>query len=185
MERCPWAGSTEGYQRYHDEEWGVPTHDDRRALRVPRPRERAGGPVVGDHPAQARGVPAGVRGLRSRRGGPLRRRRHGTPPGRRRHRAQPPQDRRRDRQRAGVPSVQREFGSFDAFVWPFVGGTPIRNAWTDPQGDAGAHPGGGGALQGAQASRLPFVGPTVVYAYMQACGLVNDHLVTCFRYAQG
>jgi DNA-3-methyladenine glycosylase I len=79
--------------------------------------------------------------------------------------------------------VQRQFGSFDQYLWAFVGGQPVQNAWrslaeipaTTPQ----AH-----ALSKDLLKRgFKFVGPTICYAFMQATGMVNDHETTCFRYA--
>jgi len=80
--------------------------------------------------------------------------------------------------------VQREFGSFDAYVWGFVGGKPRHNRWTElreipPRTDESD------ALSGDLRRRgFRFVGSTICYAFMQACGLVNDHLVDCFRHRE-
>jgi DNA-3-methyladenine glycosylase I len=81
-------------------------------------------------------------------------------------------------------AVQEEFGSFDAFVWRFVGGKPIRNRRrsltdlpaTSPQSDA--------MSRDLKARGFKFIGSTICYAHMQATGMVNDHLVTCFRHAE-
>lgn len=78
--------------------------------------------------------------------------------------------------------VAREFGSFDEYVWRFVNGKPIRNARKRPS-QVPARTAISDALSGDLRVRgFSFVGPTIVYAYMQAIGMVNDHLVTCFRY---
>jgi DNA-3-methyladenine glycosylase I len=80
--------------------------------------------------------------------------------------------------------VQEEHGSFDAYVWEFVGGRPIRNAWKS-DGDIPASTELSVALSKDLKSRgFSFVGATIIYAHMQATGLVNDHVVSCFRYAQ-
>ena len=79
--------------------------------------------------------------------------------------------------------IQKEFGTFDAYVWRFVGGKPNRNRWktmkelpvTTPESDA--------LSKDLKARGFKFVGSTVIYAHMQATGLVNDHIVTCHRYA--
>ena len=126
--RCGWARGFDAYVAYHDTEWGVPVHDDRALLRDADPRGRAGRALVVDDPQQARGLPPGVRPASIRR----------------RSRAY---DRRRSRalladagivrnrlkvdgggrQRARVPRACREeFGSFDAYVWGFVDGQPVR-----------------------------------------------------------
>lgn len=81
-------------------------------------------------------------------------------------------------------AVQQEFGSFSAYIWSFVGGQPIVNQWqsmaevpvTTPESDA--------MSKDLKKRGFKFVGSTICYAYMQATGMVNDHLVSCFRYAQ-
>jgi DNA-3-methyladenine glycosylase I len=79
-------------------------------------------------------------------------------------------------------AVQREFGSFDAYVWRFVGGRPIRNNWADLK-QLPARTSESDALSKDLLSRgFKFVGPTICYAFMQAIGMVNDHLVGCFRH---
>ena len=78
--------------------------------------------------------------------------------------------------------VQEEFGSFDAYVWRFVGGRPIRNRRQEP-GDIPARTRESEELsRDLMARGFKFVGPTICYAFMQGAGLVNDHLATCFRY---
>ena len=80
--------------------------------------------------------------------------------------------------------IQGQFGSFDAFLWRYVDGTPIQNAWTSlPQ--IPAHTKESDALSENLKKRgFNFVGSTICYAFMQATGLVNDHVVDCFRYRQ-
>jgi DNA-3-methyladenine glycosylase I len=81
-------------------------------------------------------------------------------------------------------AVQREFGAFDRYVWGFVGGQPRRNAWTK-LGEIPAKTPEAEALSRDLLRRgFKFVGPTICYAFMQATGMVNDHTVDCFRYAQ-
>jgi DNA-3-methyladenine glycosylase I len=80
--------------------------------------------------------------------------------------------------------VQASACSFDAFIWSFVGGAPKVNRWTSDREVPSVSP-EAQALSAALKKRgFTFVGPTVMYAHMQACGLVNDHLVECFRYRQ-
>lgn len=79
--------------------------------------------------------------------------------------------------------VQDEFGSFDAYVWRFVDGEPIQNTW-ETTGQIPAETAEARAMSKDLKSRgFTFVGPTICYAYMQAAGLVNDHVVGCFRHA--
>ena len=77
--------------------------------------------------------------------------------------------------------MQEEFGGFDAYIWRFVGGRPIGNAWRTPGGDPGPHAAVRRDEQGSKRRGFTFVGSTICYALMQATGMVNDHLVDCFR----
>jgi DNA-3-methyladenine glycosylase I len=81
-------------------------------------------------------------------------------------------------------AVQAEHGSFDRYVWDFVGGAPRHNAWNAP-GQVPARTAASDALsKDLQRRGFRFVGSTICYAFMQAVGLVNDHVVSCFRYSQ-
>jgi DNA-3-methyladenine glycosylase I len=81
-----------------------------------------------------------------------------------------------------VLAVQEEFGSLAGYLWQFVDGKPIRNAWT-AGGQVPAETAESRALSRALVKRgFRFVGPTICYAFMQATGMVNDHITTCFRY---
>ncbi len=79
-------------------------------------------------------------------------------------------------------AVQREFGSFAAYLWAFVGGAPIRNAWAAMDQVPSGSPLSDALSRDLQRRGFRFVGTTICYAYMQAVGLVNDHLLGCFRY---
>ena len=80
--------------------------------------------------------------------------------------------------------IQREFGSFNTYIWEFVGGKPLQNRWktmsdlptTSPESDA--------LSRDLKKRGFKFVGSTIVYAHMQATGMVNDHAVDCFRYRE-
>jgi DNA-3-methyladenine glycosylase I len=81
-------------------------------------------------------------------------------------------------------AVQKEFGSFDAYIWRFVDGRPVRNAWRTVA-EAPARTAVSDAMSKDLAARgFRFVGSTICYAHMQATGMVNDHLVSCFRYSE-
>ena len=80
--------------------------------------------------------------------------------------------------------VQEEFGSFDAYVWRFVGGRPKRNAWRTLKQIPARTPESEAISKDLASRGFTFVGPTICYAFMQAVGMVNDHTVTCFRYAE-
>jgi DNA-3-methyladenine glycosylase I len=79
-------------------------------------------------------------------------------------------------------AIQQQFGSFDAYVWRFVGGVPRLNAWRS-LAELPAFTAESDALsKDLKKHGMTFVGSTIIYAYMQACGLVNDHLIDCWRY---
>jgi DNA-3-methyladenine glycosylase I len=169
---------------YHDEEWGVPIHEDRRHFEFLTLegaqaglswqtilRKRAGyrqafagfDPAIvaeyGDAKRAALLQNAGIVRNRLKIGSTI------------------------DNARAFL-AVQREFGSFDAYIWSFTGGKPIRNAWRDLS-ELPAETDESRAMSRDLKKRgFRFVGPTICYAYMQAAGLVNDHTVDCFRYDQ-
>jgi DNA-3-methyladenine glycosylase I len=179
--RCAWAGSDPLSVAYHDGEWGVPVHDDRHFFEM----------------LILEGAQAGLSWMTIlRKRAAYKRAFDGFDP-RRVARYGAPQVRRlladegivRNRLKIGSAvtnaraflDLQREFGSFDAFVWPFVGGRPRVNR---PRSVAEIPPrtAESDALSKALAKRgFRFVGSTIVYAFMQACGLVDDHERRCFR----
>ena len=182
--RCQWSTSDPLYIRYHDEEWGVPVHDDRLIFEF----------------LVLEGAQAGLSWLTI-----LKRREHYRDafdhfdP----HRvAQYDENKIAQllsnagiiRNRLKVESavtnakafltVQREFGSFDRYIWSFVGGKPVINTW-EKMADIPAQTAESAALSKDLVRRgFKFVGPTICYAHMQATGMVNDHVVECFRYAE-
>ncbi len=81
-------------------------------------------------------------------------------------------------------AVQEEFGSLDAYLWQFVDGRPIRNAWTALNQVPARTPAAEAMSKDLLRRGFKFVGPTICYAFMQAVGMVNDHLVSCFRYSE-
>ena len=81
-------------------------------------------------------------------------------------------------------AVQKEFGSFDRYIWSFVGGSPIRNKWRSMSQIPAVTPEAKSMSKDLLKRGFRFVGPTICYAYMQAVGMVNDHVVDCFRYAE-
>lgn len=181
--RCDWA-RTELSIDYHDREWGVPVHDDRLLFEF----------------LVLEGAQAGLTWeliLKRREG--YRRAFRGFDP-RAVARFDPKQVQRLlqneeiVRNRAKVESavrnaqvfleIQREFGSFEAYLWRFVGGRPIRNRWRELK-ELPAKTEESETLSGDLKRRgMRFVGPTICYAFMQAVGMVNDHTVGCFRHRQ-
>jgi DNA-3-methyladenine glycosylase I len=81
-------------------------------------------------------------------------------------------------------AVQREHGSFDAYVWRFVGGSPIRNRWRSTAEVPARTPESDALSRDLSSRDFAFVGSTICYAFMQAVGMVNDHLVDCFRWRE-
>ena len=81
-------------------------------------------------------------------------------------------------------AVQKEFGSFDRYVWSFVDGAPVHNAWRDLSQVPAQAPQSDAMSKDMKRRGFTFVGSTILYAFMQAVGMVNDHVVTCFRHAQ-
>ncbi|RLJ65391.1 DNA-3-methyladenine glycosylase I [Sulfurisoma sediminicola] len=181
--RCPWCGDDPLYVAYHDEEWGVPQHDERVLfeflilegaqaglswLTILRKRDNYRKAFDGFDPARvARYDDADVARLL----------------------ADPGIVRNRLKIAAAIANarafleVQREFGSFDAYLWGFVDGRPVRNVWQS-MGDLPATSAVSDALSKDLRHRgFKFVGSTICYALMQAVGLVNDHLAGCFRHA--
>ena len=80
--------------------------------------------------------------------------------------------------------AQREFGSFDAYIWGFVGGGPVRNAWQSLADIPAKTPESEAMSKELRRRGFRFVGPTICYAFMQATGMVNDHTTDCFRYGE-
>ena len=80
------------------------------------------------------------------------------------------------------PETKKEFGSFDAYIWSFVDGKPIANAWETHKGVPATTPISDAMSKDLKKRGFNFVGSTICYAFMQATGMVNDHLTSCFRY---
>ena len=181
--RCPWAGSDPLYLRYHDSEWGVPVHDDRHFfemlvlegaqaglawITILRKREGYRDAFDGFDPAVvARYDDRRVEALLGN----------------------PAIVRNRLKVGSAVANaraflrVQDEHGSFDRYVWRFVDGRPRQNAWRSMNEVPAETPESRALSRDLKRRGFRFVGPTICYAFMQATGLVNDHLVDCFRRA--
>jgi DNA-3-methyladenine glycosylase I len=178
--RCPWAKG-ERDVRYHDEEWGVPVHDDRALFELLILEGAQAGlswsTILGKREAYRRAF-AGFEASRVARFTDTRVRRLLQDPGIVRNRAKIEATVGNAR---ALLEVQRRHGTFDAYVWSFVGGRPRQNVWRAPR-EVPAATDESRALSRALAQHgFRFVGPTICYAFMQATGMVNDHLVGCFR----
>jgi DNA-3-methyladenine glycosylase I len=182
MRRCDWATNDLAI-RYHDEEWGVPVHDDRRWFEflvlegaqaglswdtILRKRERYREVFDQFEPAVvARYDGKKVESLLA-------------DPGIIRNRLKVASAIQNAR---AFLKVQGDFGSFDAFVWRFVEGKPIENSWKSHQEVPARTEVSDAMSKDLKRRGFSFVGSTICYAFMQATGMVNDHLVGCFRHA--
>src|SRR5688572_4199024 len=182
--RCSWCLKTENYMEYHDKEWGLPVHDDQKHfeflilegaqaglswLTILNKREGYRKAFAGFDPAKvARYTEAKCEKIL----------------------LDPGIVRNRLKVYAAVNNakrfleVQKEFGSFDKYIWRFVNGKPIVNKWRS-LGQLAPTTKESDALSKDLIKRgFKFVGSTVMYSHMQACCLVNDHLTSCFRYKE-
>ena len=180
--RCPWAGDDPLMIAYHDEEWGTPVWDDRVHFEFLVLESSQAGlswrtilhKREGYRRAFADFDPEVVARFDEARIEALLR-----DPGIVRNRAKVNATVKNAR---AFLAVQRELGSFSEFFWSFAGGKAIVNAWTELRQVPAVTPEAEAASRAMKQRGFSFVGPTVVYSHMQACGLVNDHLVTCYRH---
>ncbi len=180
--RCEWVGSHPLEIVYHDTDWGVPVHDDRRLfemlilegaqaglnwLTVLKKRESYREAFAGFDPAEvARFDEARVEALLGN-------------PGIVRNRLKV---RSAIQNAQAILTVQEEYGTFDAYVWRFVEGVPKVNRWRSMAEIPAQTPESERMSKDLKKRGFNFVGPTICYAFMQAVGLVNDHTVDCYRY---
>ena len=182
--RCPWCGDDPLYVDYHDREWGVPVRDDRTLvefltlegaqaglswLTILRKREAYRRAFAGFDPVEIAswGDEAVARLM-----------------------ADPGIVRNRLKIEAAIGNarafldVQRAFGSFADYIWGFVDGRPIQGSWRSMTDLPATTPLAETISRDLKRRGFRFVGPTIVYAHMQATGMVNDHLVGCFRHRE-
>ena len=184
MKRCNWSEGDELDIQYHDTEWGVPVHDDRvlfefltlegaqaglswRTVLHKRKNYQAAFAHFDPHKV-VQFDQAKVESLMQNNG--------------------------IVRNRLKIEStisnaralldIQQEFGKFDAYIWDFVGGEPLVNHWRNLSEVPTATPQSDTMSKSLKKRGFRFVGTTICYAYMQACGLVNDHLTECFRHPE-
>jgi DNA-3-methyladenine glycosylase I len=183
VKRCQWAENTfDQYVRYHDEEWGVPVHDDNTHFEflilegaqaglswstILKKREGYRKAFAGFDPEKVAAFSeADIERLLQN----------------------PDIVRNRLKVKSAVQNarqflkIQKEFGSFDAYIWEFVGGKPIVNKWKNMAGVPAKTKESDALSKDLKKRGFNFVGSTIIYAHMQACGLVNDHTTDCFRY---
>ena len=182
--RCSWSSTDPLYRKYHDTEWGVPLHNDRRLFEFlildgaqaglswfTILKKRQNYRKAFDHfdPQKMAGYDTRkVSELLSNEG----------------------IVRNKLKINAAIQNavsflaVQKEFGSFDNYIWRFVGGETIKNKWNTVEEIPTQTPESGAMSADLKKRGFKFVGPTICYAFMQAAGLVNDHVVDCFRYEE-
>ncbi len=181
--RCAWVNVNHVLMReYHDREWGVPTHDDRRHfefLVLEAAQAGLSWSIVlnkreGYRRAFSQFDPAKVARYSQSRIDTL-----SGDPGIVRNRMKIAAAVKNAR---ALLTVQEEFGSFDAYCWRFVGGRPRQNRRRSTREIPATTPESDAFSRDLKRRGFSFVGPTVIYAHMQAIGMVNDHLLECFRY---
>jgi len=184
LKRCGWPGQDPHYIAYHDEEWGVPLHEDNRLFEmlvlefmqsglswITILRKRKAFRVAFQQFEPGKVATFGSKEIQKLL-------------------ADPGIIRNRAKLEAAVANaratlrVQEKYGSLDSFVWQVVGGKPLVNRWTD------YHEAPAKTLESEQLAKeckehgFRFIGPTVAYAFMQAVGMVNDHEITCYRHKE-
>jgi DNA-3-methyladenine glycosylase I len=183
--RCGWVGGKRHFIRYHDQEWGVPIHSDRKHFEmlllvgvqagltwetILLRREGYRKAFAGFNPVKVARFDAKRKATLLKNPGII-------------------------RNRLKIESaftnaqaflaVQQEFGSFDRYVWSFVGGKPKVNRWTSLSKGPATSVESDALSKDLKKRGFRFVGSTIIYAYMQAAGLVNDHTADCFLRARG
>jgi DNA-3-methyladenine glycosylase I len=182
--RCAWAATGPLETAYHDAEWGVPVHHDRRLFEFLILEGAQAGlswsTILRKRDAYRRAFdafdPDRVARFDSRRLRALL-----SDEGIVRNRLKIESAVRNAR---AFLNVQQRFGSFDAYVWQFVDGKTLRNAWKSPAQVPASTPQSDALSKDLKARGFNFVGSTICYAFMQAVGMVNDHIVGCFRWKQ-
>lgn len=183
MNRCPWCGNDELYVKYHDEEWGVPVHEDKKHfeflvlesaqaglnwLTVLKKRENYRKAYddfdanrvsqYGDDKIEELMQNAGI--IRNRK-----------------------------KIEASINNakrfleIQKEFGSFDNYIWSFVDNKVVKNHWNDIKEVPATSELSDKVSKSLKTRGFKFLGSTIVYAHLQATGIINDHLVGCFKYS--
>lgn len=184
MERCPWCGTTDIYVKYHDEEWGVPVHDDKKHfeflvlesaqaglswLTILKRRENYR--IAYDNFDAEKVANYNEEKLEEllQNEGIIR---------------------NRKKIEASVNNaklfleLQKEFGSFDNYIWSFVNNKPIINSWEEISHVPAKTELSDKISKDLKKRGFSFLGSTIIYSFLQATGIINDHLATCFRYAE-
>lgn len=184
VRRCPWCEKEEVYINYHDKEWGVPVHDDRKHfeflileaaqaglswLTILRKRENYRLAYSHFDPQKVAGYDKKEVEILLKNEGIVRNRR---------------------KIEASINNarqfleVQKKYGSFDRYLWGFVDGRPVMNRWAAISEIPPRTPLSDRLSKDLIQSGFTFVGSTIIYAHLQAIGVVNDHIVSCFRHKE-
>lgn len=182
MKRCPWCGEDELYIKYHDDEWGVPVHDDRKHfeflvlesaqaglswITILRKRENYRKAYDNFDPVKVSQYNETKINELLNNSGIIR---------------------NRKKIEASINNakeflkIQEEFGSFDRYIWNFVDNKPVQNKWQElsqiPATSELSH----SVSKDLKRRGFKFLGPTIIYSHLQATGIINDHLTSCFKY---
>jgi DNA-3-methyladenine glycosylase I len=182
--RCAWAGTDPLYVAYHDDEWGAPVHDDRTLfefLILEGAQAGLSWSTILKKRENYRQAFDHFHARKIARYDALKIARLLSDPGIVRNRRKIEAAIQNAR---AFLAVQREFGSFDAYLWQFVGGRPKQNAWQTLDQIPAQTPESVAMSKDLVKRGFRFVGPTICYALMQAVGMVNDHVESCFRYRE-
>ncbi len=184
VRRCPWAEGSTLERAYHDREWGVPSHDDRHLFEMLVLEGAQAGLSWSTILKKRAAYRAAYRGFDPElvaRFGEADHRRLLADPGIVRNRLKVAAS---IANAQALLAVREEFGSFAAFLWGFAGGAPLVNRWVSPAEVPAQTPASQALSRELKRRGFRFVGPTICYAFMQAVGMVNDHLVDCYRHRE-
>jgi DNA-3-methyladenine glycosylase I len=184
MQRCQWASAAGLEQQYHDQEWGVPVHDDRLLFEFLILEGAQAGLSWSTILAKRVGYRKVFDFFMAEKIA-----RYSD------HKAQQLlQDRRIIRNRLKINAtvtnaraflkIQRQYGSFDRYIWSFTDGDVVQNRWSHIDHIPASTPESAAMSKDLKQKGFKFVGPTICYAYMQAVGMVNDHTTDCFRHSE-
>tara|TARA_R110002094_G_scaffold86565_3_gene90337 strand:+ start:90 stop:749 length:660 start_codon:yes stop_codon:yes gene_type:complete len=184
LQRCDWCLSSELYRTYHDQQWGVPLHDEQQLFEflilegaqaglswITILKKREHYRKVYDNFDPVKVAAYGVDKVEALL-------------------ADPGIVRNRLKVRSSISNaqaflaIQQEFGSFDCYIWSFIGGSPQVNRWASMAALPAQTPESEAMSKALKKRGFRFVGPTICYAFMQATGMVNDHLLNCHRHPQ-
>ena len=181
--RCPWPKG-DRYIQYHDLEWGVPLHDDRalfESIVLDGAQAGLSWSTILNKRENYRAAFDNFDAEKVARYGKKKRDALLANAGIVRNRLKI--DSAIDNAKAFL-AVQEEFGTFDAYIWGFVGGKPIQNRWKEMSQVPARTPESDAMSNDLKRRGFRFVGSTICYAFMQAAGMVNDHIVACFRHKE-